>query len=59
MRFSKKKKFVKTVFVESKIECEGLDDTLQKLERLQKLLKEANSLVDELASKEVNVVISM
>ena len=55
----KKRKFAKTVVVDTKVECAGLDETLHKLERLQELLKEANSLADELASKEINVVISM
>lgn len=56
---AKKKKDFATVYVETEIHCKNLDETLQKLERLQELLKEANSLVDELASKEVEVTISM
>lgn len=59
MRHLKKRRFAKTVVVDTKVKCAGLDETLHKLERLQELLKEANSLVDELAYKEVNVVISM
>lgn len=57
--FLRKKRVSETVVAETKIECVGLDETLQKLERLRRLLKEANSLADELASREIDVVISM
>lgn len=33
--------------------------TMKKVKRLRKLLKEANSLADELASKEITVFISL
>jgi len=36
-----------------------VDEALEKVNRLHELLKEANSLADELASKEVNIKTSI
>lgn len=33
------------------VKSEGIDETIKKLEKITHLLKEANSLADELASK--------
>lgn len=47
-----------TVEINAKVTCDGLDEILEKAERLRQLLKEANSLADELASKDLKVTIS-
>lgn len=36
-----------------------VDEALEKIERLHELIKEANSLVDELANKEINIKLSI
>ena len=45
--------------IEIKVERSELDDALKKVKRLRKILKEANSLADELASKNINVTVSI
>ena len=43
------------ITVEAKVTSVGLDEVLEKAHRLQEILVEANSLVDELASKEIKL----
>ena len=50
----KKKKYIK-IKVEPKIDMTEIDETIKKAERLSRLLKEANSLADELASKTIRL----
>lgn len=45
--------------VEVKVDDKELKETLKKARRLGKLLKEANSLADELVSKDIKITISM
>ncbi len=41
--------------LEPKIDMSEIDVTMEKLERLKELLKEANPLVDELTSKSIEL----
>lgn len=41
--------------IEPKIDMTEIDETIEKAERLNRLLKEANSLADELASKTIRL----
>lgn len=43
------------VKLEPKIDMSKIDETIEKLERVKELLKEANSLVDELTSKSIEL----
>lgn len=45
--------------VRVKVDDGEVKETIKKVKRLRKLLKEANSLADELASKEIKIFISM
>lgn len=45
--------------IEIKVEQSELDETIKKVKRLRRILKEANSLADELASKNINITISI
>ena len=45
--------------VKVKINTKELDSTIKKVRKLRKLLKEANSLVDELASKDFRLHIKL
>lgn len=47
-----------TVDISAKVACDGLDEVLEKVERLRQLLEEANSLADELASRDLKVTVS-
>ena len=47
------------ITVEAKVTSVGLDEVLEKAHRLQEILVEANSLVDELASKEIRLHIEL
>lgn len=42
-----------------KVDNKEVKETLKKVKRLRKLLKEVNSLEDELVSKEIKIFISM
>lgn len=44
--------------VQVKIECAELDETISKIERLNELAKEASSIFDELAGKEIFIRVS-
>lgn len=54
----KKKKPIK-MKIEPKIDMTEIDEMIEKTERLNRLLKEANSLADELASKTIKSPISV
>lgn len=43
----------------AKIDMAEVDESIQKLQRLQELLKEANSLLKELASTELNLNVEL
>lgn len=43
----------------AKIDTAEIDEAMQKLQRLQGMLKEANSLVKELASTELNLNVKL
>lgn len=45
--------------LKAKVDGSEVDETIKKVKRLRRLLKEANSLADELASKDLNITISM
>lgn len=47
------------ITVEAKVTSVDLDEVLEKAHRLQEILVEANSLVDELASKEIKLHIEL
>lgn len=51
MKYSKK--------IKIKADDSEVKKTIKKVKRLRKLLKEANSLADELASKDIEVIISI
>lgn len=48
----------KVVNLTTKIDCSEIDDTTKKVRRLRKLLKEANSLAAELASRNLVITVS-
>ena len=43
----------------AKIDMAEVDESIQKLQRLNELLKEANSLIHELASTELNLNVEL
>lgn len=45
--------------IKVKVDDSEVKETIKKVKRLRKLLKEANSLADELASKDIEVIISI
>lgn len=47
------------ITMKAKIDYSEVEKAMKKVKRLRKLLKEANSLADELASKDINITISM
>lgn len=45
--------------IKVKVDDSEVKETIKKVKRLRKLLKEANSLADELASKDIEMIISI
>lgn len=47
------------VILDVNADTSQVDKTIEKVERLHKLVKEANSLADELANKEISIKLSI
>lgn len=45
--------------LKAKVDTREVKKAIKKVRRLRKLLKEANSLADELASKEIDITVKM
>ena len=52
-------KFDNQINVTAKVDMTDIDNTISKLEKLNELLKEANSLLNELTSQNLNISICM